>query len=231
VAEIQAVFASTTGGFLVQKSGPIHGQSLLDTCGASNAGSKILFAILAAGLGSRLGMTKPLVKWKHTTLLQNIIEVCAATESGDIAVVTGYRHNEVREAVPDGVLILHNEEYAEGIASSIRAAVNAASQGGYKFLMLLCCDQPFIQTDDLIGLIAARQIDRPITAAEYADTFGIPAIFAADVFDDLLALRGDKGAKKLMAPNKERTTLVRLESAAFDLDTPEQLEGLLAGSI
>jgi molybdenum cofactor cytidylyltransferase len=54
-------------------------------------------------------------------------------------------------------------------------------------------------------------------------TTGVPAIFPRSVFSDLVALRGDVGARVLLQRNPDRVVRVPMASAAIDLDTPEDL--------
>jgi len=189
----------------------------------STKSSELLFAILAAGLGTRMGGIKPLAIFQNQTLLERAIKSCRDTGAGDISVVLGYQHEKVSIVVPEGISILSNPKYEEGIASSIRAAVNAACHQNYKSLLVLCCDQPLVTGSDLLALISARNPDKPITSAEYAGTFGVPAIFDESMFDQLMQLTGDRGAKGFILAHKQRTTFFAMESAAFDVDAPEHL--------
>lgn len=185
--------------------------------------SELLFAILAAGLGTRMGGLKPLAIWRNQTLLERAIKSCRDTNTGDIAVVLGHQHEKVSQVVPAGITVLSNLEYEEGIASSIRTAVSAARQNNYKSLLVLCCDQPLVTGGDLLALISARNPDKPITCAEYAGTYGVPAIFSEPMFDQLMQLTGDRGAKGFILAHKQETSFLTIENAAFDVDSPEQL--------
>jgi molybdenum cofactor cytidylyltransferase len=185
--------------------------------------SDLLFVILAAGLGTRMGGLKPLATWRGKTLIECAIKSCTDTASGDIAMVLGHQEDKVSQVVPKSILRLSNPLYEEGIASSIRTAVTATRANGYRFLLLLCCDQPLITSNDLAALIAAKTGDKPITCARYEDTFGVPAVFEETVFDQLLQLRGDRGAKSIIRAHENQTTFLTMENAAFDVDSPEQL--------
>ena len=65
--------------------------------------------------------------------------------------------------------------------------------------MLLLCDQPMISRADLSSLVQAWRF-RPerIAAAEYAGISGVPAIFPMSFQDDLIRLKGDQGAKRII---------------------------------
>ncbi len=56
----------------------------------------------------------------------------------------------------------------------------------------------------------------------YSDTYGVPAVFKKEYFPELLALKGEKGAKNLIEKgvlNLENTIL--FEDGRIDIDTPE----------
>ena len=57
----------------------------------------------------------------------------------------------------------------------------------------------------------------------YAGAVGVPAIFPRSRFRELAELRGDIGARMLLHRNPDRVVRVPMESAALDIDTPEDL--------
>ena len=116
-----------------------------------------------------------------------------------------------------------NPDYEQGIASSIRTGlthVPASARG----VLIVLADQVAVTVEDLRGLVARweRQPDR-IVAAEYGETTGAPAIFPSDLFPELAALQGDRGARVLLSRHPERVVAVPMPSAAIDVDTPADL--------
>jgi CTP:molybdopterin cytidylyltransferase MocA len=53
----------------------------------------------------------------------------------------------------------------------------------------------------------------------------VPAIFPAGYFDRLAGLQGDVGARALLR-SAEEITILKMPSAAMDIDTPEDMESL-----
>jgi molybdenum cofactor cytidylyltransferase len=119
--------------------------------------------------------------------------------------------------------IVINRDWSEGLASSIRAGV-ARLPGSCTGVMLLLADQAAVTAEDLRRLAGAwrRQTDY-LVAAQYGSTLGVPAIFPSSSFRDLAELRGDRGASALFHRNPDRVIRVPMESAALDIDTPEDL--------
>jgi CTP:molybdopterin cytidylyltransferase MocA len=94
-------------------------------------------------------------------------------------------------------------------------------------VLIMLADQVGITGDDLKRLVSAwKGQDGVIAASLYAGGVGVPAIFPRWCFAELLALRGDRGARSLLMRHADRLTRVPMSNAAIDLDTPEQLEAL-----
>src|SRR5438046_3962729 len=132
-----------------------------------------------------------------------------ASEVGDAIVVTTRAFADAVRDVCVVINVVINDEADEGMASSIRAGV-AACDGD---VLLMLCDQPHVTADHLRALR-----DAPIVATGYAETIGVPADFARQFLDELLALRGDVGAKKVIEAHRDVVKVVRFEGAAFDVD-------------
>ena len=91
-------------------------------------------------------------------------------------------------------------------------------------ILLTLCDQVSLREPDIEELVNMwRRRPDLIAAAAYSDTLGVPAIFPATTRKELLALRGDRGARGLITAAGQ-VTRVSMPSAAYDLDTPDQLE-------
>jgi molybdenum cofactor cytidylyltransferase len=151
--------------------------------------------VLAAGFSRRLGSPKQSLVLGGETLLERAARI-AREVADDVVVVT-------RENNPDA---------EEGMASSIRRGVTLAGPGAR--LLITLCDQPLVTADHLRALIA---IDAPIVATGYAGIAGVPAVFAPELAPELLALRGDRGARSVIETHGAR--VVFFEDAAVDVDT------------
>jgi CTP:molybdopterin cytidylyltransferase MocA len=157
--------------------------------------------VLAAGSSSRLGRPKQDVVFDGETLLARAIRI-AREVTDEVIVVT-------RE---------DNPEAAEGIASSIRVGVRQAREDAR--ILITLCDQPLVTAGHLRALIS---VDAPIVASGYRGIAGVPAIFAPRFRDELLALRGDRGARAVIAAHRDETHVIPCDAAAVDIDTEEDL--------
>ncbi|MGH7287916.1 MAG: nucleotidyltransferase family protein, partial [Myxococcota bacterium] len=125
-----------------------------------------------------------------------------------------------REAAGTRARVVVNPAWEEGVASSIRSAVSAAVAGRAAALLLVLCDQPTVDAALLERLIARHREGALLVACAYAGTLGPPALFGSAHFPALAALRGDRGAKPLLAG----AATVDFPGGAIDLDTPADLE-------
>jgi molybdenum cofactor cytidylyltransferase len=184
--------------------------------------------ILAAGGSKRLGTPKQLLTVKGTTLVQRAVRECVGLVDSRLIVVIGSNAAGIAEALQDDDIdLVHNDDWATGIASSLRVGLAAVSDGA-DGVMICLCDQPFVTRDDLRMLVDqwATQPDT-LVASEYAGTLGVPAIFPARVFDALSVLEGDAGAKSIIDRDASRLA-VPLPAAAIDIDRPEDVLHLSA---
>jgi molybdenum cofactor cytidylyltransferase len=89
-----------------------------------------------------------------------------------------------------------------------------------KAVIVLVCDQPLLQADQIDKLLDEHErTNQPIIASEYAGTVGVPALFHATCFPELLHLPDNQGAKKIIQQHPEWLSTVKFEGGEIDLDT------------
>ena len=184
--------------------------------------------IVAAGSSSRLGQPKQLVVVDGETLLQRAIRCVQEAGASPVFVVLGAHRELIGNSIDFGeAKIVANEDWEEGLASSIRVGVKAvqAEAPTAEGLLLMTCDQPRVTAEHLHRLIQMSYAQSAPTAiaSTYAGIRGIPAIFPRQAIRDLLALRGDKGARALLAQPPWPVICVALEGGEVDIDRPEDL--------
>jgi molybdenum cofactor cytidylyltransferase len=202
---------------------------VLTTEGSHRSRGALHAIVLAAGASTRFGSPKQLVRLAGRPLLHTVVTRAAEVTGNALIVVLGSQAAELAPLLKHSAgTIVVNHEWREGLASSIRAGVAhlpAACTGA----MLVLADQAAVTADDLKRLAGSwRRQPQYIAAAMYAGTIGVPAIFPRASFRELSELRGDSGARALLRRNSDRLVRVAMESAAIDLDTPEDLLALEA---
>ena len=189
-----------------------------------------LYAIvLAAGASTRFGSAKQLVRLAGRPLLHTVVTRASEVTGNALIVVLGSGAAQLAPLLkhsPGSVVI--NQEWREGLASSIRAGV-ARLPAACSAVMLLLADQAAVTAEDLKRLAGSwRKQPQHMAAALYSGSCGAPAIFPRSSFRSLSELRGDTGARALLVRNSDRVVRVPMPSAAVDVDTPEDLLALEA---
>ena len=180
--------------------------------------------VLAAGASSRFGSPKQLVRVDGRPLLHTAVSRAVEVAGHSVTVVLGAHAADLAPLLShSSASIVINRDWSEGMASSIRAGVSRlpGSCGG---VMLVLADQAAVTAEDLRRLASNwRRQPGYIVAAQYGATLGAPAVFPSSSFRDLSELRGDRGAQSLFKRNPDRVIRVPMDSAAIDIDTPEDL--------
>lgn len=186
--------------------------------------------ILAAGQSSRLGKPKQLLKYQNKTLLEHAIDAAKWSSVKSIIVVVGSNADIIlNEIDTSGTHMVKNEDWQSGMASTIRCGVRAlpALDSTIDSAILMVCDQPFVTPDLLNGLIEKqKETGNPIIASQYDDIIGTPALFQKRFFAELMALKGDTGAKKIMMQHNDLLVTVPFPKGSIDIDTIDDYEAL-----
>lgn len=187
------------------------------------ANDRIAVVLLAAGKSSRMGSAKQLLEFRGKPLLRHAAESAQASACGPVVVVLGADEREIRTALAGlSVEIVVNERWAEGMGTSIQAGLQALQRREIEGAILTLADQPFVTPEFLRGLAAKhRESGKPIVAARYSGTAGVPVFFAREAFPLLMALQPDQGCKGVILGHSGDALLVDCPEAAMDLDTPE----------
>jgi molybdenum cofactor cytidylyltransferase len=178
--------------------------------------SSVAAIVLAAGASLRLGTPKQLARLGAETLLERTVRV--ALEAALKPVYGVVPADLPIEAAPVGMIRVVNHEAGEGMASSIRAGLRALQASGALIAgaIILACDQPAVTAGHLRELAAGAG---DVVASSYSGRKGVPAYFPSTVFDALLALRGDLGARDLI----QNARAVPLPDGDLDIDTIQDL--------
>ncbi len=187
---------------------------------------KIGAIVLAAGGSRRLGQPKQLLSYKGKTFVRQAVDAAAKAECSPVIVVTGRDHESIAsELKGEPVEMVPNELWERGIGSSIRTGMALLVDADA--VVILTCDQPFVDPSLIARLIAAwKQTGKRIVACTYANTTGIPALFSSEIFPKLLTLPDAQGAKHLIQSDVTDLWRVEFPMGEIDIDTPADYERL-----
>jgi molybdenum cofactor cytidylyltransferase len=190
----------------------------------------IAIVILAAGQSARLGSPKQLLSYNNKTLLENAVDTALETECASIFVVLGANNELLRkELKTKPVIVLENADWEEGMASSIRCGLKYITGTILRpdSIIFMVCDQPFVSSGLLLELLNKKNETRmPIVASDYGNKLGTPALFHRSMFETLLELKGDTGARKILVDNVDKVATVSFPDGITDIDTKEDYDEL-----
>ena len=192
--------------------------------------TNIGLVILAAGSSSRLGRPKQLLKYGSKSLLQNAIDAARNADAKPVIVVLGANADMISNEIDrSNINVVINTEWDEGMASSVRNGLNellfiAPSTAAVIFMV---CDQPHSNSELINELInTQRQTGKAIVTCNYGDTIGPPALFQRSLFNELMQLKGDAGARKIIQQHSDEVASVPFEKGKIDIDTEADYDAL-----
>ena len=193
--------------------------------------ARVAAVVLAAGGSSRLGRPKQLVLHEGAPLVVRAARAALATGAEPVVVVLGAHAEAVRtalSAIP--ITSVVNRQWYQGIGTSVVTGVEAITSraAAVAAILVMLADQPLVDEAALGRLIDAWAGSGPhsIAAAAYAYTIGVPAVFGRVHFDELSSLPPAAGAARLLRAPNARVRRVTMPEAAWDIDTPHDLERL-----
>jgi molybdenum cofactor cytidylyltransferase len=183
--------------------------------------------ILAAGESSRLGQPKQNLLFQGQTLLQRAVETALASACTPVIVILGANADRIIPIA--NVNIIYNDDWQEGMASSIRIGVREmAKDASVGNIIIMLCDQPFVNVELLNSMITMQhQTGKSIVACTYNETTGAPVLFNEVWFAELLLLQGQEGAKKIINTHPEHRATIAFEQGSIDIDTRGDYEEMV----
>jgi CTP:molybdopterin cytidylyltransferase MocA len=179
--------------------------------------------LLAAGGGSRFEGAvhkllaplrgRPVLAWA----LDAVLDAAAGPEIDEVILVRGAV--ALGDLVPSAVTVVHNERWAEGQATSVRAGTAAAQERGHDAVVVGLGDQPFV-VPTAWQLVAKDP--HPIAVATYGGRRRNPVRLAAEIWP-LLPSHGDEGARNVMRLHPDLVGEVPCPGNPGDIDTVEDL--------
>lgn len=184
--------------------------------------------VLAAGASRRLPGPKQMLRYRGVTLVRRAARTAVEAGCGPVVVVLAAEASRLRfELVDLDIRIVENPRATEGLSTSVRAGLEALEAVRPEAVLFTTCDQPLLTPDVLRQLVAAWDASRPrAVACEYAGTIGVPALFSRSLFEELRALEGDHGAKRVLQRHASEIARIPFEPGSLDIDAPEDLGAL-----
>ena len=186
--------------------------------------------VLAAGRGSRfLGADHKLAqRLGSATVFATTLRHAVATQLPVVVVTTQAFADVARRSVAARDVIVLPEvgtpgQEALGMGYSISSGVSAIPDaGGW---LILPGDMPMVRSDTMLE-VARELADHAVVFAQHKGVRGHPVGFSAELYSELVTLRGDEGARRLVARYPAIGVEVDDPGVLIDVDTEADLESV-----
>ena len=190
---------------------------------------RVAAIVLAAGEARRYGSQKLLAPFRGRPLLQHAVDAACASSLSPVVIVLGADADAITTQLKPGrAQIVRNPDFASGQASSLRAGVAALGPEADAAVVLLG-DQPGV-TVALLEALVARQRETGVVAVLCVQDGrrSPPTLMHGDLWPEIAALRGDVGAREVLARRSDVATLdvERAVAKLDDVDTHDDLTRL-----
>jgi molybdenum cofactor cytidylyltransferase len=187
--------------------------------------------LLAAGSSSRMGRPKQLLPIEGEPLLVRSVKAAVGSKAHELVVVLGSNYKSHGEVIAGfSIEIIENQEWQKGMGNSLKKGLRHLinKNDSLNAVIVLVCDQPHLSSDIINKLIEEfEQTKSKIVASIYAGIIGVPALFDSSMFEKILHLDDEQGAKKLIQQQLANVKAVEFPKGIIDLDFPEDYESLL----
>ena len=189
--------------------------------------------ILAGGSSIRFGRPKQLLKLKGKYLLEYVLNAALGSELNHIVLVLGHDHQNILQALETRTThkrlqVVINHRYLEGQSRSLQAGLQKIRQA-FPAVMFLLGDQPLLKSNTIDHLLDRfRHSGKDICVPVCKGKRGNPTIFNRVLYDQLMAIEGDIGARDIIRTNPERVLNIELDDpfCFFDIDSQKDFENL-----
>jgi len=180
----------------------------------------IAAVVLAAGGGSRFaGQTHKLTtSFRGRPLVSWAVDHALGAGLDEAIVIEGAA--DLSQVVPEGATLLHNPQWREGQAGSLRVALDWCERQGHAAAVVGLGDQPLVPAEAWRRV--AEDATRPIVTATFGGERRPPVRLAREVWASL-PVTGDEGARALMRRRPHDVGEVACPGEPADVDTLEDL--------
>ena len=192
---------------------------------------RVSAVVMAAGRSTRMGaINKLLVSLDGRVMVRAVVDALSGSSVGAVVVVTGHESDRVREALAGSdVRLVHNPEFGQGLSGSLRVGLAALPESAEGAVICLG-DMPLVTSQHVDRLVAAFDPaeGRAICVPVFEGKRGNPVLFARRFFDEMMAVRGDVGARHLIGEYEEYVCEVAMDDRAVlvDVDSPQALRDI-----
>lgn len=189
-----------------------------------------------------MGFPKALIPFRGNTFLGHLLNTIEESKKnadpaksvGCTRVVLGAHTREISEKMRlDAGAVVVNAQWQQGQLSSMQAAIRSLQDLETDGVMFFLVDHPLVSSELVAEIV--RQFyasGRAIVVPKFRGKRGHPVIFAARLYQELLAAPLDQGARAVVwaHPDEVLEVLTEEEGVVLNLNDPEALRRALAGA-
>ena len=184
----------------------------------------IVGLLLAAGSATRFGSDKLQHALPHgVSIAVQSARHLKSELARVVAVVRPDSDQLISSLKAEGCEVVVCENAAEGMGASLACAARSAGEAdGY---VIALADMPFLRRTTIAAVCDALVGGAPLVAPYFRARRGHPVGLSHEFFRELVALRGDEGAKRLLAAHEKQMVKIPVgdPGALRDIDRPEDL--------
>jgi len=180
--------------------------------------------LLAAGSATRFGSDKLRHELPHGVAIAVQAARHLRMEIESVVAVVRPGSAELSQALKgEGCEVVVCDNAAEGMGASLACAARAAGEAdGY---LIALADMPFVRRTSIAAVRDALAGGAPLVAPYFRARRGHPVAVSKKFLPQLLGLKGDEGARKLLAENERMLVKIPVGDPGVirDIDTPDDL--------
>lgn len=190
----------------------------------------IAAVIVSGGYSSRMGNFKPLLEFGNKSAIQIIADTYKNSGINNIIVVTGYRRGEIEEVFKGtGVKCIYNENYANGMFTSVREGVKVLEDNVSAFFMHPV-DIPLIKQHTIEVLKDIYSVcGKGIIHPHFCGRVGHPPLIDCKYKNAILSSSGEGGLRRIIEEYSYDSAYAHVldKAVVMDMDTKEDYEEML----
>jgi molybdenum cofactor cytidylyltransferase len=201
---------------------------------APRAAPSIAAVVLGAGRSRRMAPHNKLLVPDRTgkAMIARVVDNVLSSGARPVLVVLGHMAEEVEQVLAGRpVRFVHAADYADGLASSLKAGIAAVPPESAAAIVCLG-DMPLVTGRMIDRLLAAYDPTegRRIVLPTFRGKQGNPMLWDRSFFPEIFGISGDSGARFLLGKHLEAVAEVEMADDAVlrDFDTTESLATLPA---
>ena len=170
---------------------------------------------------------------KGKYLLEHALSAALGSRLNHLVLVLGHEHQNIIQKLGDSIRhsrlqVVVNHRYLEGQSGSVRTGLLKICDA-FPSAMFLLGDQPMLDSNTINYMLdrfdgSGKDICVPVNRGKR----GNPTIFNSVMYDQLLAIEGDIGARDIIEANPERVLYLEVENSLcfFDIDSQKDYDQL-----